>query len=70
MFYYNGFYKDSKGKLVERIGTIDAGVIRLKTLKGVKNRILAYEENKLFSDFIIGVNIYDSNDNLLDTINF
>ena len=44
MFYYNGFYKDSKGKLVERIGTIDAGVIRLKTLKGVKNRILAYKK--------------------------
>lgn len=68
-YYYYGFtIKD--GKEIESIGTNNGGIIELKTLKGVENRIRQYMRNNVFDSYIMGVNIYDYDDNKLSTILF
>lgn len=68
-YYYYGFIA-KQGKNIELTGTNNSGIVNLKTLKGVENRIKQYKNNNCFDAYIEGVRIYDCNDNLLSIILF
>lgn len=68
-YYYYGFVT-RQGKNIELTGMNNSGVINLKTLKGVENRIKQYKANNCFDTYIEGVKIYDYDNNLLSIILF
>ena len=68
-YYYYGFIT-RQGKNIELTGTNNSGIVELKTLKGVENRIKQYRNNNCFDSYIEGVRIYNDSDKLLSILLF